>query len=174
MISPGEPVEVTKVHEDGRAVTRYRAHGSAEACAEGWFAVESPWVTRPVEVHGLRFETGDLLIEFLSTGEWFNVFRVQAPDGEVRGWYANVTYPASLDRTESTTTVTWRDLYLDVIKLANGQVLLCDEDELAAADISARDPDLHARIVETAGHMMDLAEAGAFPFHHPPRTSPPE
>ena len=162
---PGLPVQVVKLHPDGHEVTRYDAVVADEGCSGDWFAVQATWVNRLVSLHGLDFETGDTLVEFFCVTEWFNVFRVQSPQGHVRGWYANVTYPVRVEQVGSETTVTWHDLFLDIIRLPDGSVVLCDEDELADSGLAARDPGLHARIVETARQMVTLAEAGDFPFH---------
>ena len=126
MVSPGDVVDVIKLYPDGSEAIRYQARVLDEAIPEPWVAVQATWVTNRVEAHGLIFEPGDTLIEYFSPEHWFDVFRVESPTGEIRGWYGNVTYPTTI----TAESVTWHDLYLDVIKLANGSVQLCDEDEL--------------------------------------------
>ena len=165
--APGTPVTVIKLHPDGPEATRYQAVFAAESCPDHWFAVKATWTNRSVSPHGLVFEPGDTLVEYFSPEEWFNVFRVQSPVGETRGWYANVTYPTRIEHGNDGVTVTWHDLYLDVIRLADGSVITCDEDELAESRLADREPELHATVVMTANTMMILARSGKFPFHTP-------
>ena len=164
-LTPGAQVEVIKLHPVGHESWRYEAVIIGERCPGNWFAVEAPWLLPPLMVHGLSFEPGDTLVEYYAPGEGFNAFRVETPQGQTRGWYGNVTYPTRLERLGDRITLTWRDLYLDVIRLPSGKVILCDEDELAASGLAMSDPELHARIEQMAQTMLALAEACEFPFH---------
>ena len=156
--------QVIKLRPDGTEATRYRAVPESENLPDTWLAVRAEWVFNRVESHGLVFEPGDSLVEYFSTVEWFNGFRVEAPNGEVRGWYSNVTFPTTLTY-EPNRSITWHDLYLDVIALPDGSVILCDEDELEESGLANSDPDLYSRIVDVAGHVTALADTGSFPFH---------
>ncbi len=64
--------------------------------------------------------------------------------------------------------MTWHDLYLDVIRLADGKVVLADEEELATSGLAQTDHSLFDRIRSTADGMLTLAKSGKFPFHTPP------
>lgn len=164
---PGRAVSVVKLEPGGVEVARYPAVVIAEECPAPWFAVEARWVMRPVEVYGLVFQPGDTLIEYFSPGHWFNTFRVIAPDGSVRGVYGNVTRPAGISSVDGDTVVTWHDLYLDVVRLADGSVHLCDEEELEESALRERDPELHRLVMNTARDMIGLATGQSFPFHVP-------
>jgi predicted RNA-binding protein associated with RNAse of E/G family len=160
-------VVVIKLNPAGQEVARYSAKVLDEALPASWFAVRATWTMKRVEVDGLVFEPGDTLIEYFSTEHWFNAFRVVAPDGTARGVYGNVTYPTTVTTGEDGTTITWHDLYLDVVRLPDDSVMLCDEDELADSGLEAIDPELHACIRAAAGEMLELARAGTFPFNIP-------
>jgi predicted RNA-binding protein associated with RNAse of E/G family len=160
-------VVVVKLNPAGREVARYPAEVLDEKLPESWLGVRATWTMKRVEVDGLVFEPGDSLIEYFSTERWFNAFRIVAPDGQVRGIYGNVTYPTSVTTESGTTTITWHDLYLDVLRFPDGSVTLCDEDELAQSGLESSDPALHARICAAAGEMLELARAGTFPFDIP-------
>ncbi len=166
MFPPGTWVNVIKLRYDGEEATRYRAVAIDEPVPAPWLAVRAEWVFRRVESHGLVFEPGDSLVEYFSPAHPYDCFRVETPDGAVRGWYANVTHPATI-RTGPDPTIIWHDLYLDVIKFPDGRVLLCDEDELAESALRASDSALHDNIVETAAMLVRLAEESNFPFHTP-------
>ena len=163
----GERVTVIKLEPGEREVARYPAVVASEHCPEPWFALEAVWETQRVEQGGLVFAPGDRLIEYFSPDHWFNVFRVIAGDGSLRGHYGNVTRPTRIALSDDVRTVTWHDLYLDVIRLPNGQVELCDEAELRESGLAESDPDLYRQIREVAKELMDLALSGEFPFQTP-------
>jgi uncharacterized protein len=164
-LAPGEPVSVVKLNPAGIEVARYPAVVREEAAPAPWFSVEARWVMKRVDVCGLVFEPGDTLIEYFSPAHWFNAFRVISPSGTERGIYGNVTYPTAISTVDDEIVVSWHDLYLDVLRLGDGAVLLCDEDELADSGLATTDRDLHARITSTAEEMLTLARSGEFPFH---------
>lgn len=163
-LRPGQRVAVVKLNPLGQEVARYPAIVRSDACPGSWFAVEARWVMKQVEVCGLVFAPGDTLIEYFSPEHWFNAFRVRSPEGIERGIYGNVTRPASIATVDNEVVVTWHDLYLDVIRLENGTVLLCDEDELDDSGLAVSDPALHAQVRETGAALFALAEAAIFPF----------
>ena len=165
---PGTAVTVVKLNPSGEEVARYSALVIDEVCPDPWFAVRAIWALKRVDASGLNFEPGDTLIEYFSPGHWFNAFRVIAPDGRIRGIYGNVTYPTSIAVENGETVVTWHDLYLDVLRLADGTILLADEQELADSGLDQTDPSLFDRIRATADEMLILAKSGKFPFHTPP------
>lgn len=164
-LPPGTPLTVVKLAPDGSEVTRYAGMVMETGVPSPWLAVEAWWINRRVEMNGLAFETGDRIEEFFSPADPFNLFAVFAPDGHFRGWYANVTYPAMLDPRTDPPTLTWHDLYLDVVALPDRTYVLRDEDELAEAGLLAAHPDLHAAIVAAAEELLRRLAAGAFPFH---------
>ena len=91
-------------------------------------------------VAGLEFCPGDTVREFFSASHPFNAFAVMSPEGTLRGWYGNVTYPATNETIDGEPTLVWHDLYLDVVMLPDGSQILLDDDELAASGIPANDP----------------------------------
>lgn len=163
MLKPNNVVDVIKLYPTGTEATRYTASVLDEAMPNPWVAVQATWVMKRVDAHGLVFEPGDKLIEYFSPDHWYDAFRVESPDGDIRGWYGNVTYPTKF----ALNCITWHDLYLDVIKLADGSVQLCDEHELVESKLSVTDPQLHRTVIENAAILMALAVEGSFPFHCP-------
>src|SRR5690349_16731587 len=112
MVIPGTTVQVVKLRPGGDEATRYGAVVEAEMIPHPWIAVRAEWVFGRVESHGLVFEPGDSLVEYFSPEHWFDVFRVESPDGTVRGWYANATWPTRIEPGDPP-VITWHDLYLD-------------------------------------------------------------
>lgn len=164
-LQPGTALTVVKLAPDGSEVTRYPGRVIEIGAPPPWLAVEARWVNRQVDLDGLSFVPGDTLHEFFSPVDRFNVFAVFAPAGHLRGWYANITHPTTLDSTTDPLTLTWHDLFLDVVALPRGPVTIRDEDELAEADLASADPELYAAILEARDDILRRVAAGHFPFH---------
>ena len=164
-LAAGTELRIVKLGPDGREATSYPGHVIDCGAPTPWIVARADWVLKPIELDGLRFLPGDRLHEFFSPVEPFNVFSVWSPNGDLRGWYANVTYPARLELAPDPIALYWHDLYLDVIGLPDGAVTVCDEDELAGSGLASSDPDLHAMIVRARDELLRRFAARAFPFH---------
>jgi protein associated with RNAse G/E len=127
--------------------------------------VRAEWTRRVVELDGLQFIPGDRLHEFFSPADCFNVISVWSPDGELRGWYANVTYPTRIDASAAPIALYWHDLYIDVIGLPDGTAIVRDEDELAESGVERSDPSLYALILEGRDELLRRFERRENPFH---------
>lgn len=172
-LPPGTALTVVKLAPDGSEVTRYPGTVTAAGGRDGvaiapWVCVAARWTNRRVDLDGLSFVTGDLLLEYFSPREPFNVFAVYAPDGTLRGWYANVTYPAALDRETSPPTLFWHDLYLDVVALPGGAVTVRDEDELAESGLAVESPRLHRAIIAAKDEILGRIANRGVPFRRDP------
>ncbi|MEA2528551.1 MAG: hypothetical protein QOG89_195 [Thermomicrobiales bacterium] len=161
----GTTLRIVKLAPDGAEVTSYPGVVVEAGAPSPWVAVRATWVSRLHNLDGLLFVPGDTLHEFFSPAHPFNLFSVFAPDGTLRGWYANVTYPSRLDASTDPCTLSWHDLYLDVVALPDGTVVVRDEDELAAAGLLASDPALHAQILTVRDELLRRCKARQFPFH---------
>jgi predicted RNA-binding protein associated with RNAse of E/G family len=160
----GAELTVVKLAPDGSEVTRYPGLVRSTDGGGTWVVVEARWTNRRVDLDGLSFVPGDLLLESFSPVHPFNVFAVHAPDGPRRGWYANVTYPSTLDVTTSPPTLFWHDLYLDVIALPDGSIHVRDEDELEEAGLARSAPGLHRAIVAAKDEIVRRIGAREDPF----------
>jgi len=138
---------VAKREANGDEVARYPATVVETAAPAPWIEVEARWTFRRVVSAGLAFEPGDTLREFFSAEHPYNAFAVHGPDGTLRGWYGNVTYPAFIDHASGQAVLAWQDLYLDVVILPDGSTHLLDDDELEASSLPGSDPGLAAAIV---------------------------
>jgi len=157
------PVDVQKIGFSGERKTRYPGIVVDAGAPPPWIAVKCAWTLPALEMNGLQLIPGDALIEFFSPAHPYNVFRVHAPDGAVRGWYANVTYPTVVHGNE----LDWHDLWLDLIVLPDGSFVVRDQDELEESGLAAVDPELHAAIVASCEELVGLAVSRLFPFNHP-------
>lgn len=164
------PLQVVKLAPDGSFVTQYQGELLPGAAPRPWLAVRAVWTHPVVVLDGLAFNPGDLLIEYFSPVAWFNVFAVHDPDGGHRGWYANVTYPTRFN-PDSPPTLTWHDLYLDVVARPGVPPVVRDEDELAASGLKLTEPTLYRRIVAARDEILTFIAEGRFPFPGTARTA---
>lgn len=152
-LCPGMALTVVKLAPEGEEVTRYPGVVVATE-APSWVVVRATWAHRLVELDGLQFHPGDQLLEWFSPHYPFNAFAVHDPHGALRGWYANVTYPARLDPQTDPPLLLWHDLYVDLVGLPDGSVTIRDDDELAESGLLTRNPPLHANILAARAELL--------------------
>lgn len=75
---------------------------------------------------GMLLKKDDLFIEAYYRKKWYNIFEIyDRDDGNLKGWYCNVTCPAKISRWK----ISYQDLALDVFVHYGGESMLLDEDE---------------------------------------------
>jgi protein associated with RNAse G/E len=169
-LRPGDALTVVKVAPEGHEVTRYPGEVVATR-DDDWVVVRATWSNRLVVLDGLEFRTGDVLLEWFSPEQWFNAFAVHAPDGALRGWYGNVTYPAWIEAHGDHPLLFWHDLYVDLVGLPDGSTVVRDDDELRDSGLATIDPSLHACVLAARGELLrrfqhrlpPFSPAGSFP-----------
>ena len=78
---------------------------------------------------------GDRFVERFYTDRWYNIFEIyDRDDSNIKGWYCNIGYPATLKKD----TVSYIDLALDLWVATNGTQTVLDEDEFLALPIDER------------------------------------
>jgi hypothetical protein len=170
----GQEINVVKLDPHGTEAARYPGKVVAHGPENGWIAVRALWTYKRMDIDGLVFEPGSELIEWFSPRLPFNAFAVLSPTRDLRGWYANVTYPAYLERTDGSDhcTLFWHDLYLDLVGLENGRFVVRDEDELAESGLEANSPRLHAEVVQAAEDLTRRFTSRQMPFRLPGTPQP--
>lgn len=84
---------------------------------------------------GVLLKENDRYIETFYTDRWHNIFEIHdRDDGQIKGWYCNIGYPAVLDGD----TVSYVDLALDLWVAPDGRQVVLDEDEFASLPIDAK------------------------------------
>ncbi|MER5536146.1 DUF402 domain-containing protein [Streptomyces mirabilis] len=157
--SPDAPrtVEVVLV-KSGRTKIRYPAELLADDGTR--VTVRAPWAGEGVRDFGfVRFEPGDVFTEYYWRDRWYAVKEVRDAEGVRKGWYCDITRPATLSGGE----LVVEDLDLDLWRSADGtDVLRLDEDEFAASGLATTDP----RAATAARNALDtlelLAREGGF------------
>ncbi|QIY70136.1 DUF402 domain-containing protein [Streptomyces sp. RLB1-33] len=149
--SPDAPrtVEIVLV-KSGRTKIRYPAELLADDGTR--VTVRAPWAGEGVRDFGfVRFEPGDVFTEYYWRDRWYAVKEVRDAEGVRKGWYCDITRPATLSGGE----LVVEDLDLDLWRSADGtDVLRLDEDEFAASGLATTDP----RAATAARNALDTLE----------------
>ena len=105
-----------------------------------------------------RFKRGDRMVEWFFSDRWYNVFQMHdAEDDHLKGWYCNITRPATFDAH----AIRADDLALDLMVYPDGCTLTLDEDEFRALDLPKPDQ-THARAALDALKQLVAARAEFF------------
>ncbi|MFF4058101.1 DUF402 domain-containing protein [Streptomyces sp. NPDC001668] len=126
--------------------------------------VRARWAGEGVRDFGfVRFEPGDVFTEHYWRDRWYAVKEVRSSDGTLKGWYCDITRPATLDGTE----LAVEDLDLDLWVSADGtEVLRLDEDEFEESGLRERDPEAASAAWAALNELEQLTHptgAGRFP-----------
>lgn len=132
----GRPLDVVLV-KGGRTKIRYEAELVADDGTR--IAVRAPWAGAGIRDFGfVRFEPGDVFTEYYWRDRWYAVKEVRDASGALKGWYCDITRPATLSGTE----LVVEDLDLDLWRSADGtDVRRLDEDEFAESGLAETDPE---------------------------------
>ncbi|WP_328556401.1 MULTISPECIES: DUF402 domain-containing protein [unclassified Streptomyces] len=122
--------------------------------------VRAPWAGDTVRDFGfVRFERGDVFTEYYWRDRWYSVKEVRDAAGVRKGWYCDITRPA----TVSGGRVVVEDLDLDLWLSADGaDVLRLDEDEFAESGLAVTDPAAAAAAEKALDDLEALAHEGGF------------
>lgn len=123
---------VVKLDDQGQEKIRYT--GLWHKDLPHGVVIQARWTLPARDLGYTRFELGDLFVEYYYDDRWFNVFMISSDAGVLKGWYCNIAEPAHIDGD----LIEQVDLLLDVWVDASGEVLMLDEDEFAAANLSER------------------------------------
>ncbi|MGW3915064.1 DUF402 domain-containing protein [Streptomyces sp. NPDC005070] len=122
--------------------------------------VRAPWAGDGVRDFGfVQFEKGDIFTEYYWRDRWYSVKEVRDAAGERKGWYCDITRPA----TVSGGRLVVEDLDLDLWRSADGtDVRRLDEDEFAESGLATSDPAAAAAAEKALDHLEHLAREGGF------------
>ncbi|MEV8554050.1 DUF402 domain-containing protein [Streptomyces glaucescens] len=149
---PANRVDVVLL-KAGRTKIRYAAELLGDDGTR--VAVRAAWAGEGVRDFGfVRFEPGDVFTEYYWRDRWYSVKEVRAADGTLKGWYCDVTRPAT--RTGAELVV--EDLDLDLWCSADGSdVRRLDEDEFADSGLAERDPEAARAALRALDELERLA-----------------
>lgn len=126
-----EELSVIKLNVEGDETWRYRAT-LVERTANR-IVVEAYFDRQDMNIQGLFIGKGDRFVETYYADRWYNIFEIYArDDGHLRGWYCNITRPA----TFTSSLIQYIDLALDLVVFPNGRQEVLDEDEFQELKVS--------------------------------------
>ena len=105
------------------------------------------------------FDTGDVFYEYYYFDRWYNVFQVYSKDGELRGWYCNVTAPPAVEGDE----LTFVDLALDLWVYPDRRFLVLDQEEFDELARTTYRAEHVAQARQALVELIDRANAGTLP-----------
>ena len=154
---PARLVDVVLV-KGGRTKIRYPAELLADDGTR--IAVRAPWAGEGVRDFGfVRFEPGDVFTEYYWRDRWYSVKEVRGASGALKGWYCDITRPATLTGTE----LVVEDLDLDLWRSADGtDVRRLDEDEFEESGLADSDPQAASAAVAALDELESLAREDVF------------
>ncbi len=98
-----------------------------------WVCVKAPFEHSDKDAGYVVFRRGDTFVEWHYSDRWYNVFELHdVDDDHLKGWYCNITRPAII----TDDLIRADDLALDVFVSPARDILVLDEDEFAALDLS--------------------------------------
>lgn len=141
----------------GRTKIRYPAELVADTGTR--ITVRAPWAAPSVRDFGfVRFEPGDVFTEHFWRDRWYAVKEVRTGEGVLKGWYCDVTRPASM----AGGVILVEDLDLDLwVSADGGSVLRLDEDEFAESGLADTDPEAAAQAVRALDALDAQARSAA-------------
>jgi predicted RNA-binding protein associated with RNAse of E/G family len=123
--------------------------------------VRAQWTRPAVDLGYMQFAPGDILDEHFYADQWYSIFAVYQSDGQLRGWYCNVSHPAII----TATTIHSHDLELDLFVSADRQHLQrLDIDEYEAQQYQIHDPATYQAGWAALAKLEALAQSGQAPF----------
>lgn len=126
-----ERVLVLKLNPQGQEMWRYE--GDVIERGEDWLKVEALFDRDDRPFMDTTLKRGDRFVETYYSARWYNIFAIyDRDDGALKGWYCNITRPA----TWMDGRVEYVDLFLDLWVSADETQTVLDEDEFAAAELS--------------------------------------
>jgi hypothetical protein len=128
-------------------------------------AVVAPWFGDAARDMGFAlFEPGDIWTEHYWRTRWYSIKEVRTGDGELKGWYCDVTRPTTADsEAPDGARLAVADLDLDLwLSGDHAQILRLDEDEFEASGLRDREPETAARAEASLDELEAMARAGGF------------
>ena len=141
----------TIIKRDAQGDNELSYHGVLFECCDEHVCIDAVFGFADRDLGYMRLRRGDLFREWFFRDRWFNIFRVQdGRDGQLRGWYCNITRPPQFG-------VDWiaaEDLCLDVFVCPDGRTLLLDEEDFDRLRLPQVEQDAAQEAVQAIREMV--------------------
>lgn len=127
--------QMTVIKRNPQGEETWRYTGVLLRRGPGEVVLEALFNRDDLPFQGILLKRGDRFVETYYIQRWYNVFEIHDRDnGELKGWYCNITKPAVLEAGD---VISYVDLALDLWVAADRQQVVLDEDEFAALELDA-------------------------------------
>jgi protein associated with RNAse G/E len=124
-------IRVQKKNLEGKITYEYE--GEVLSRDEHSLVLEALFDRPDMPFMNIVFKTGDRFVEYYYSDRWYNIFAIyDREDGNIKGWYCNMSQPAVIEDE----IVSYVDLALDLWVSADGKQTVLDEDEFERLDLS--------------------------------------
>jgi protein associated with RNAse G/E len=104
---------------------------------------------------------GTISREYYWLNRWYNVFRFQHPNGELRSFYCNINVPPTFDGR----VLSYIDLDIDILVAPDLSYQIVDEDEFASNAAKYKyPPEIRTQAYQALEELKALIEERGFPF----------
>lgn len=135
---------VLKLDEQGNETWRYS--GRVLERKVNLIRLEARFDREDMDFHGLHLKNQDRFLETFYNDRWYNIFEIHdREDAHLKGWYCNIGFPAEISKS----TVSYRDLALDLIVFPDGRQLILDFDEFSELQLSKIEESAALNALET-------------------------
>lgn len=125
-----EAVTVVKFNPAGEETWRYS--GEVLARTDRSVLLQALFNRADTPFHGIVLKRNDRFVEMYYSDRWYNIYEMYDRDnGQIKGWYCNVSLPAEFDHG----VIRYVDLALDLLVYPDGSQLVLDEDEFIALEL---------------------------------------
>lgn len=145
-------IKVQKLLPDGSVKIEYT--GTIRESNEEYISIDTGWSREPLDLGYVLFEPDDRWIETFYRSRWYNVFRIAGKDGDLKGFYINITKPPMIGEG----IIQWLDLAIDIWVRPDGSFLVLDMDEFKELDLSEEDRVTALGALEEAKEMVKELE----------------
>jgi len=120
--------------------------------------IEAYFDREDTQVDQLILRRGDKFIESYYSNEWFNIYQIHdRRNGQVKGWYCNLCYPAQIEQD----SVFYRDLELDLLVYPDGAQVILDKQEFEALPIAG---EVRLKALEGLDQLKEVFSASNFSY----------
>lgn len=123
--------------------------------------VRATWTRPAVDLGYMQFAPGDILDEHFYADAWYCIFAVYRADGQLRGWYCNVTKPAEITHTAIISVDLELDLFVAADRIA---MLRLDIDEFESQQYQQHEPQVYAAGYTALAKLEQMARTHQPPF----------
>ena len=148
--------DITVIKRDHNGGFLWQYEGERIDGGATWVCLRARFNRNDSDAGYVVFRRGDVFTEWFYADRWYNIFEMHdVDDGHLKGWYCNVTRPALITET----TVEADDLALDMFVSPNGAILVLDEDEFAALDLTDQDRQQALAALDAIRQLVETRQA---------------